>query len=119
MQSLQAVFIDRDGTIGGTDRVILPGAFTLFPYVQQSMDLLKRLKIPIFSFTNQPEISRGEAAQEDFVAELLGFGFDQVYLCPHEHGTQRGCRKPAPGKRISSDSKIASFSAHGRKLTRI
>ena len=27
---MQAVFIDRDGTIGGTDEILYPGAFELF-----------------------------------------------------------------------------------------
>ncbi|MBP1947080.1 histidinol phosphatase-like enzyme [Virgibacillus litoralis] len=28
---IQAIFIDRDGTIGGSDQVVYPGEFQLFP----------------------------------------------------------------------------------------
>lgn len=34
---IQAAFIDRDGTIGGSDNVIYPGDFELFPYVAASI----------------------------------------------------------------------------------
>lgn len=53
--------------------------------------------LPIFSFTNQPGISRGEAKKSDFEEELLLLGFDKVYLCPHQQGDCCSCRKPLPG----------------------
>lgn len=93
----QAVFIDRDGTLGGTDRLVLPGDFELFPQVQISIDSLRAAGMLICSFTNQPGITRGEAAKDEFEAELLGFGFDKIYLCAHEHGAGCPCRKPSPG----------------------
>jgi histidinol-phosphate phosphatase family protein len=94
---LQAVFIDRDGTIGGSEKVEYPGELSLFPYTQQSIFRLKNAGIKGFSFTNHPGISRGEAHQEDFVKELLSFGFDDVYICPHQQDAGCDCRKPAPG----------------------
>lgn len=39
---LQAVFIDRDGTIGGSDSVIYPGDFKLFSDVAESIQQLKK-----------------------------------------------------------------------------
>lgn len=33
---LQAVFLDRDGTLGGSDEMILPGAFECYPSVPES-----------------------------------------------------------------------------------
>ncbi|PLT27880.1 HAD hydrolase-like protein, partial [Peribacillus deserti] len=45
------------------------------------------------AFTNQPGISKGEVALEDFQKELAGFGFDKVYLCPHPHHEGCSCRK--------------------------
>ncbi|ANS77111.1 hypothetical protein AWM70_06055 [Paenibacillus yonginensis] len=95
--SVQAVFLDRDGTLGGTDHVLLPGQLELFPFVQESIHRLKAAGIWVYSFTNQPLIARGEAVREDFEQELLSFGFDKVYLCPHEHGEGCLCRKPATG----------------------
>lgn len=99
---LRAIFIDRDGTIGGTDRVVYPGDFQLFPFVEDSIYKFKKLGTPIFSFTNQPGISRGEATREDFERELIGFGFEKVYLCPHQHNEECSCRKPSTGMLIQA-----------------
>ncbi|WP_442599966.1 HAD-IIIA family hydrolase [Neobacillus sp. D3-1R] len=93
--NIQAVFIDRDGTIGGSDKVIYPGEFELFPHVAESVQLLKKSGILIFSFTNQPGISKGEATLQSFEKELQDFGFDRVYLCPHQHDEGCQCRKPS------------------------
>lgn len=44
----QAVFLDRDGTIGGSDFVIYPGEFTLFPGVAESIQRLKDTGLLLF-----------------------------------------------------------------------
>lgn len=93
----KAIFIDRDGTIGGADKIVYPGEFQLYPFVEESLSKLEKLGTPIFSFTNQPGISRGEATKKDFEIELKGFGFDKIYLCPHEHNEGCRCRKPSTG----------------------
>jgi histidinol-phosphate phosphatase family protein len=93
--NIQAVFIDRDGTLGGSDKVIYPGDFELFPGVQESINLLKDNDILVFSFTNQPGIAKGEATVDQFEDELNSFGFNKVYLCPHSHDEGCVCRKPS------------------------
>ncbi|MBA2937194.1 HAD-IIIA family hydrolase [Paenibacillus sp. CGMCC 1.16610] len=93
---IQAVFIDRDGTIGGSDEVVYPGVFELFSSAKQSIDKLRDTGVSIYSFTNQPGISRGEASINDFKDELFSFGFDNVYICPHQHEDRCSCRKPSP-----------------------
>ncbi|NGZ77670.1 HAD-IIIA family hydrolase [Saccharibacillus alkalitolerans] len=97
LEEVQAVFLDRDGTLGGNDQMILPGEFECFPSVPESIDALKAAGKRIFSFTNQPVIARGQAKLEEFERELTAFGFDGVYVCPHEHGEGCACRKPAVG----------------------
>lgn len=94
---IQAVFIDRDGTLGGSDIVTLPSEFESYPFTQKALNLLKEADKSVFSFTNQPGIARGESTVEEFEKELLSFGFDKVYICPHEHGEGCKCRKPAIG----------------------
>ncbi|MFC4560159.1 HAD-IIIA family hydrolase [Virgibacillus kekensis] len=94
---IHAVFVDRDGTIGGSDKVEYPGEFALFPSVEASLEKLKQAGVKLFSFTNQPGISKGEAAREDFIRELEGFGFDEVCLCPHHPDEGCRCRKPGTG----------------------
>ncbi|MDM5317010.1 HAD-IIIA family hydrolase [Fictibacillus sp. b24] len=94
---IQAVFLDRDGTIGGSDKIEYPGEFKLFQYTKEVIKTCKSNNIFVFSFTNQPGISRGEAEENDFIVELSNFGFDDVYLCPHHHTHGCHCRKPATG----------------------
>ncbi|WP_214845617.1 MULTISPECIES: HAD-IIIA family hydrolase [unclassified Exiguobacterium] len=81
MKNIEAVFLDRDGTGGGTT-MHYPGEFELFPYTALAINRLKEDRIPLFSFTNQPGISKGLATIKDFQQELTGFGFDDVYVCP-------------------------------------
>lgn len=94
---LQAVFLDRDGTIGGSEAVEYPGEFKLFRYTPEVIEQLKAKGIQVFSFTNQPGISRAEATEDDFVREFKAFGFDEIYLCPHHHKEGCQCRKPSTG----------------------
>ncbi|AKN29790.1 hypothetical protein Ccar_02565 [Clostridium carboxidivorans P7] len=92
---IDAVFIDRDGTIGGGCSAVYPGEFELYPFAKEAIKLLKSLGIKIFAFTNQPGISRGESTIQDFERELLGFGFDKAYICPHGEDEKCSCRKPS------------------------
>lgn len=105
MTNIQAIFIDRDGTIGGDTTVHYPGEFTLFPFTQDSLLALKKQNIKLFSFTNQPGIADGQATVDDFIQELEAFGFDDVYLCPHRHGDGCKCRKPSIGMLLQAAEK--------------
>lgn len=53
MTNIEAIFIDRDGTIGGDTTIHYPGSFTLFPFTKAALQKLKSQNIKIFSFTNQ------------------------------------------------------------------
>ncbi|WP_409294150.1 HAD-IIIA family hydrolase [Peribacillus sp. SCS-26] len=92
---IKAVFIDRDGTLGGGSEIEYPGQFKLYPAAGESLLALKESGRKIFAFTNQPGISGGLSTQEAFEAELKEFGFDKAYICPHQH--QDGCRCRKPG----------------------
>ncbi|MCP3029449.1 HAD-IIIA family hydrolase [Halobacillus sp. A5] len=94
---MKAVFIDRDGTLGGSDQIEYPGQFTLYPGVLESLLKLKDHGCLLFSFTNQPGISMGRSSVKAFEKELEGFGFDGIFLCPHHPEAGCECRKPAPG----------------------
>ena len=83
----------------------------LFPFTKTSLQKLKAKNIKIFSFTNQPGIADGIATVADFVQELEGFGFDDIYVCPHKHGDGCECRKPVQACRLKQRKK------HGLNLT--
>lgn len=108
MTHIQAVFIDRDGTIGGNDQVLYPGEFTLFPNVSKTIQQLKSSGILVCSFTNQPGISKGESTCYRFEKELKDFGFDEIYMCPHSPDEGCQCRKPSSGmlKRAANDHNL-------------
>ena len=93
-KKIEAVFLDRDGTIGGDDTIHYPGSFELYPNSQEIINYLKTMGIKILSFTNQPGIAKGKATIQEFIDELLGFGFDEVFICPHSHTEGCKCRKP-------------------------
>lgn len=97
MKKIQAIFLDRDGTIGGGDEVILPREFSLYPSAKLAINFLIQWEIPIFSFTNQPDISKGCVDIKDFKEELLDFGFKDVFICPHAPEENCECRKPKTG----------------------
>lgn len=106
----QAVFLDRDGTIGerGRGRSLAPEQFELYPFSARAIADLKSAGIKVFSFTNQPWIQQGETTYEEVERQLLSFGFDRAYICPHGEGSGCSCRKPLPGMltRASKEWKI-------------
>ncbi|UUZ79803.1 HAD-IIIA family hydrolase [Paenibacillus sp. P26] len=112
MQTLQAVFVDRDGTIGGTGHFIHPNDFELYPYSADALKLLKSAGMKLFAFTNQHNIAKGLASEADFLRQFASYGFDAVYLCPHESDEGCDCHKPKPG------SLLRAAQEHGLDLTR-
>ncbi|MFD0618941.1 HAD-IIIA family hydrolase [Paenibacillus sp. GCM10027629] len=101
-RNIEAVFIDRDGTIGGNGHFIHPNHFELFPYAQPAIDMLKLNHIKVFAFTNQHRISRGEATLEEFKAQFRAYGFDDSYVCPHGVNDHCDYRKPQAGMLIQA-----------------
>lgn len=97
MKHLQAVFVDRDGTMGGTGHFLHPRDFELFPWSGPAIQLMKDAGLKVFAFTNQHRIADGWATEEAFTAQFAAFGLHGAYLCPHRHDAGCQCRKPAPG----------------------
>lgn len=94
---LQAVFIDRDGTLGGTGHFIHPNDFSPFPYSLSAINLLKDKGLKVIAITNQHRISTGVVTREDFEDEFRKMGFDGWYICPHSQQEACSCKKPSPG----------------------
>lgn len=90
------IFIDRDGTIGGNDKVTFPKDFKLYSSVKKSMKKLKDNYYKICCITNQPDISIGIMQIHELEKELSNLGFDDMCICPHLPGDNCKCRKPSP-----------------------
>ena len=101
----EAIFIDRDGTIGGTGHFIHPHNFQPYPFSQDAINSLKGAGIKVFAFTNQHRISRGQAMIEDFQEEFASYGFDDAFICPHRPEDFCGCHKPKPGMLLDAARK--------------
>lgn len=98
MKKIEAIFFDRDGTLGGTGHFIHPSAFELYDNAREMLKMLSGLEVLKFGFTNQHRISRGEVTAEDFYQEFDAYGFDKGYVCPHSMKDDScQCKKPKPG----------------------
>ncbi|MFP3489788.1 hypothetical protein R0K20_19515, partial [Staphylococcus sp. SIMBA_130] len=67
-RTIEAVFLDRDGTIGGDDSIHYLGEFKLFSYTNSVISRFHNDGVKVFSFTNQPGISNGKAIEQDFIS---------------------------------------------------
>jgi len=106
-KDVQAVFIDRDGTMGGDTDVTYPDKFVLYPFTNKAINMLKSKGIRVFAFTNQPGISAYKATEENFINELVGFGFEKAYICPHAPENNCKCRKPETGLLLRAKEEYA------------
>ncbi|MGV3489207.1 MAG: HAD-IIIA family hydrolase [Tuberibacillus sp.] len=97
MRKWEGVFIDRDGTIGGTGHFIHPKEFELYPFSGEALRLLKEHGIKTFACTNQHRIKLGQATINEFYDQFMSYGFDDAFICPHGPEDGCGCRKPQPG----------------------
>lgn len=102
---IEAVFIDLDGTIGGTGHFIHPKDFSPYSISKTAFQLLKENNIKMFACTNQHRISRGEATIKDFYDEFMSYGFDDAFICPHRPSDECDCHKPNPGLLIEASKK--------------
>ena len=103
--NIEAVFIDRDGTIGGTGHFIHPEEFTPYSFSREAIHILKDHNIRTFACTNQHRISRGEATLDDFYKEFQSYEFDDAFICPHSSGDDCHCHKPKPGMLLEASKK--------------
>lgn len=100
-----AVFIDRDGTMGGTGGGIHPFEFQMYESTPASIKLLNDSRIKVFLFTNQNRVGRGYFTENELLQgfqimarSLLKQGayLNGIYYCPHKPGNCQ-CHKPSPG----------------------
>lgn len=109
MTALDAVFLDRDGTLNvrapDGAYVTRPEDLVLLPGAAAAVRRLNDRRIPVLLVTNQRCIARGLLTEAGYAAVaarlralLADFGarLDGEYVCPHE-STACGCRKPLPG----------------------
>lgn len=103
---MKAVFLDRDGTIGGTGGGVHPYEFSLYDFSSKAIKALNDLEIKVFLFTNQTRVGRGYFTEDEL---LTGFEWmkkdlakhsaflDDIFYCPHKPEDDCECQKPKIG----------------------
>lgn len=112
--NIQAIFLDRDGTINIDHGYIYRiEDFKFVPGALEALKILAARQIPLYIVTNQAGIARGLYTESDVltlhrwmldVLQAEGVTIREVLYCPHHAQgivpafTQLcDCRKPAPG----------------------
>ncbi len=94
---MRAVFIDRDGTMGGDYRVEYPQDYYPYEGTREAFALLNKNGFLPIIFTNQSCIARGKDGGWDFAAEFRDIGASDWLICPHDDDDDCNCRKPKTG----------------------
>ena len=101
----RAVFLDRDGTLGGDGGYCHPDEFQLFPTAALAIGLLNASGFSVIVVTNQTHVGRGDIALEQVDASCRRLNLelaadaarlDGWYFCPHPKADACLCRKPSP-----------------------
>ena len=103
---LDAVFLDRDGTINVKapegDYITRPEQLELLGGAAEGIRMLNRAEVPVIVITNQRGIALGRMSESDLTSvhsrlrELLSkhdASIDAIFYCPHDKGVC-ACRKP-------------------------
>ncbi len=103
---LQAVFLDRDGTlIENRHYLAAPAGVALLPGVREAITVVRDHGAKLFLFTNQSGVGRGYFTLADVDAvnarmiEMLGLGMDlftAVCVAPERPDEPAAYRKPSP-----------------------
>jgi histidinol-phosphate phosphatase family protein len=111
---MNAVFLDRDGTIGGTGGGMHPTEFQMYDVSAKAIKLLNDFGIKVFLFTNQTRVGRGYFTEEEL---LKGFErmkedlaihsavLDDIFYCPHSPDDGCKCQKPKIGLLLKAKEK--------------
>ncbi len=94
---MKAVFIDRDGTMGGDYYVEYPQDYYHYKGTPEAFELLNRCGYKPMIFTNQSCIARKKDRGYDFAKEFKDIGAFDFFICPHDNDDNCSCRKPETG----------------------
>ena len=103
---MKAVFLDRDGTIGGSGGGMHPFDFSMYDFAPQAIKSLNEIGVKVFLFTNQTRVGRGYFTEDELLKgfkmmeeELANHSayLDGIYYCPHTPDDGCECQKPSIG----------------------
>ncbi|TFB24094.1 HAD-IIIA family hydrolase [Filobacillus milosensis] len=111
---MKAVFLDRDGTIGGTGGGMHPFQFSMYDYAPKAIKTLNDIGVKVFLFTNQTRVGRGYFTENELLQgfqllkkelEKYGAHLDDIFYCPHKPDDGCDCQKPNIGLLLKAQEK--------------
>jgi D,D-heptose 1,7-bisphosphate phosphatase len=102
----RAIFVDRDGTLGGAGGFCHPDEFEFYDFTLEAVKLINRAGFKAVVLTNQSRIAKGQITLEQLQSsidrlnsslEIHGAKLDAWYVCPHRASDDCDCKKPKTG----------------------
>ena len=100
----RAVFLDRDGTLGGDRGFVHPADFTLYKESYEAIKLLNDAGMKVVVITNQGRVAKGEISESQVESSFRrldgeladrGAHMDGWYVCQHAVTEGCVCHKPS------------------------
>lgn len=102
----RAIFLDRDGTLGGAGGFCHPDEFEFYDFTFEAIKLIKQAGFKAVVITNQSRIAKGQITffqlensinRLNLNLENRGATLDAWFVCPHQRSDDCNCKKPKPG----------------------
>jgi D,D-heptose 1,7-bisphosphate phosphatase len=101
----RAIFLDRDGTLGGLGGFCHPDEFEFYDFTFKAIKLINQAGFKAVVITNQSRIAKGQITSSQVQnsidrlnssLEQNGAKLDAWFICPHQRIDNCNCKKPKP-----------------------
>ena len=102
----RAIFLDRDGTLGGAGGFCHPDEFEFYDFTPEAIKRINAAGFKAVVLTNQSCIAKGQITFEQLQnsiarlnssLEVHGAKLDAWFVCPHRRSDGCDCKKPKIG----------------------
>jgi D,D-heptose 1,7-bisphosphate phosphatase len=111
----RAIFLDRDGTLGGTGGFCHPDEFEFYDFTIEAIKLINQAGFKAVVISNQSRIAKGQITvlqlqnsitRLNSSLEQHGAKLDGWFICPHQKSDHCNCKKPKPGLFLQAQQKL-------------
>ncbi len=111
----RAIFLDRDGTLGGAGGFCHPDEFEFYEFTFEAIKLVNQAGFKAVVITNQSRIAKGQITfpqlensinRLNLNLERHGATLDAWFVCPHQRSDHCNCKKPQPGLFLRAAQKL-------------
>jgi D,D-heptose 1,7-bisphosphate phosphatase len=105
----RAIFLDRDGTLGGAGGFRQPDKFEFYDFTFEAIKLINQAGFKAIVISNQSRIAKGQitSSQLENSIDRLNSSLenhddhdaklDAWFVCSHQNSDECNCKKPKPG----------------------